>query len=177
MLQQIGLYCVISPCHDLSYPASNLTPGSNSPSTMPIRESNIEDVPELMRIRFAVTENVLSDPSLVTAADCVEYLTVRGKGWVYEADGVITGFAIMDMMEKNVWALFIDPGFERQGIGKALHDTMMHWYFSQTEEPAWLGTSPATKAQNFYLSQGWKIAGLRENGEIKFELKFEDWKR
>jgi GNAT superfamily N-acetyltransferase len=138
---------------------------------MPIREAQVADILMMSKIRLAVKENVLSTPGLVTHEDYVEYLTRRGKGWVAEADGRMVGFAIVDLQGHNIWALFVHPDFDRQGIGRALHDNMLRWYFSQTDEPVWLGTEPGTRAEAFYRKAGWRDMGLRENGEVKFEMR------
>ena len=74
-----------------------------------------------MLVRHLVKENVLSNSGLVTDADCEEYITVRGKGWVSEIDNVIVGFAIADLKDNSIWALFIQPEYEGKGIGKELH--------------------------------------------------------
>jgi len=109
---------------------------------MIIREARIEDIPQIQIVRNAVKENTLSDPNLITDKDCEEFLFIRGKGWVCEIDNQIVGFSIVDLQENNIWALFLDPNFEKQGIGRKLHDVMMDWYFKQTKENIWLGTSP-----------------------------------
>ena len=139
------------------------------------REATIADIPQYMKVRFSVKENVLSNPALVTDADNVEFLTQRGKGWVCEIDNVIVGFSIVDMKDKNIWALFVDPNFEKKGIGRQLHDLMLDWYFSQTNVNVWLGTAPKTRAEQFYRATGWKEIGVHGKGEIKFEMTFEDW--
>lgn len=51
---------------------------------------------------MSVKENVLSNPALVTYKDYVEYLFVRGKGWVCEINNIITGFAIADLQDHNI---------------------------------------------------------------------------
>ena len=142
---------------------------------MIFREALIADIPQIQVVRHSVKENILSNPALVTDEDCIEFLTVRGKGWVCEADNTIAGFAIADLKEYNIWALFLHPDFEGKGIGKELHRLMMDWYFSQTNHTAWLGTAPDTRAQEFYMQQGWKNAGTVNKGEIKFEMSKEDW--
>ena len=76
---------------------------------MQFREATIHDIPQIQKVRNSVKENVLSDPNLVTDADCVNYITRRGKGWICEDDGKIVGFAIADLMENNIWALFLEP--------------------------------------------------------------------
>jgi GNAT superfamily N-acetyltransferase len=113
---------------------------------------------------------------LVTDKDCENYLLNRGKGWVCEIDGRIVGFAIVDLLDHNVWALFVLPGFDKKGIGKKLHDDMLDWYFSQTDLPIWLSTSPGTRAEKFYYKAGWKNVGMHGKGEIKFEMAAASWK-
>jgi GNAT superfamily N-acetyltransferase len=142
---------------------------------MNFREAHTNDIKQIQLVRNAVKENVLSNPGLVTDKDCVEYLTLRGKGWVCEADGIIVGFAIADLIDNNIWALFVHPEFEKNGIGKTLHDTMLEWYFNQQKEMVWLSTAPGTRAEKFYQIQGWKDVGLYGKGEIKFEMTKESW--
>lgn len=133
-----------------------------------LREARIEDIPQIQRVRNSVKENMLSDPSLVSDADCEEYITKRGKGWVYEVEERIVAFAIVDLREHNVWALFVDPAFEKRGIGKQLHDIMMTWYFEQSKETCWLSTAPGTRAEQFYRKAGWQEDGMYSAKEIKF---------
>ena len=142
---------------------------------MLIREAKITDIKQIQIVRNSVKENTLSNPNLVTDADCEEFITLRGKGWVCEIESTIVGFSIIDLKNKNIWALFLHPDFEKQGIGKKLHDVMLNWYFTQTKEPVWLGTSPKTRAELFYKRAGWKEIGIHGKGEIKFEMTFEDW--
>ena len=143
---------------------------------MIIREAQITDIPQIQLIRNAVTENTLSDPELVPDADVKDYITRKGKCWVCEIDKNIVGFSIVSIVTKNVWALFIQPGFERRGIGRKLHDEMLGWYFNQTNETIWLGTSPGTRAEHFYRKAGWVETGVHGNGEIKFEMSAASWK-
>src|ERR1700730_14028964 len=144
---------------------------------MLFREAKTADIKQMQIVRHSVKENVLSNPSLVTDADCEEYITFRGKGWVCEIENDVVGFAIADLKEHNIWALFVKPEYEGKGIGKRLHDLMLDWYFSQTKEKVWLGTSPNTRAETFYRKVGWTDAGKRPNGEIRFELTANDWEK
>lgn len=143
---------------------------------MRIREATSEDIPQIQIVRNSVKENMLSDPALVSDADCEEFLNVRGKGWVAEINGKIVGFSIADLKDNNVWALFLDPDFEKMGIGRKLHDIMVDWYFTQTKDTLWLGTAPGTRAEEFYRRTGWKDAGMYGK-EVKFEMDFADWTR
>ncbi len=144
---------------------------------MTIREATIQDIGELEKIRNAVKENALSDPALINADHYEEFLTRRGKGWVCEMEGIITGFAVADLQLHNVWALFVRPGFEGKGIGRMLHDTMLNWYFSHSTEDIWLSTAPGTRAELFYRKAGWTECGTHGNNETKFEMSYTEWFR
>jgi len=143
---------------------------------MNIRVAEIKDIPQIQVVRNLVKENRLSDPALVPDSDVQDYITRRGRGWVCEIDGEIVGFAIADLVDNNIWALFIHPGFEGTGIGKKLHGEMLNWYFSQTDKTVWLGTSPNTRAELFYRKAGWKEVGIHGKGEIKFEMTKDEWR-
>ncbi len=142
---------------------------------MIIRDCTIEDIPQIQTIRNLVKENTLSNPNLVTNENCMHFITILGKGWVCELDHLIVGFAIADLQNKNVWALFVHPDKEANGIGKTLQTIMLDWYFSKTTEKIWLGTAPNTRAELFYTKTGWKKVGTVNKGEIKFEMTHENW--
>lgn len=142
---------------------------------MIIREAIMADISQIQIVRNSVTENVLSDPSLVTDQDCASFITERGKGWVCEVEGQVVGFAIVDLQDHNIWALFVQPGADKRGIGRKLHDTMLNWYFAGQHTPLWLGTSPRTRAEIFYRKAGWQEIGTHGKGEIKFEMTAERW--
>lgn len=142
---------------------------------MVLREANSNDIEGLSAVRMSVKENILNNPALVTTQDYQNYLTTHGKGWLCEIDNEITGFAIVDTVDNNIWALFVKPGFDKMGIGKALHKLMLDWYFDHTDTTVWLGTAPNTRAAEFYIRQGWKDIGMHGK-EVKFEMTKEDWK-
>jgi GNAT superfamily N-acetyltransferase len=144
---------------------------------MLIREAKIDDITQLHMVRTAVIENQLSDPSRVTPNDYIEYLTVRGRGWLCEVDKEIVGFAVVDLQENSIWALFVKPEFEQKGIGRKLHSAMLAWYFTQTRSNVWLTTSPNTRAELFYIKSGWSKVGANTESEIKFEMTYDSWRR
>ena len=140
-----------------------------------IREATLLDFSKLMEIRMSVKENTLSDPALIPNDDYVKFCFTQGKGWVYEVDSVIVGFAIVDLLGNNIWALFMDPRFEKKGIGKKLHDTIINWYFEQTKTAVWLGTEANSRAEQVDRKSGWQEIGLHGKNEIKFEMTFQNW--
>lgn len=142
---------------------------------MNFREAQLADIPALFDVRYSVTENVLRDRALVTTANTEEYLTRRGKGWVCEVDGQVVGFAIADLQDHSVWALFLRPEYVGQGIGKRLHHLMLDWYFKQTSTTLWLSTGPDTRAEEFYRRQSWQETGRTTSGELRFEMTVNTW--
>lgn len=156
----------------ISFPAND---GAEKSNTMQFREALITDIPQMSAVRMAVKENALSNPQLVTEQDYVDYLSQRGKGWVCEVDGKLVGFAIADLVKHNVWALFILPEYEGQGIGRELLIALLDWYYNETHETIWLSTAPDTRAASFYRSFGFKETDKMPNGELKFELTADDW--
>jgi len=143
---------------------------------MVFREASVADIKEIFVVRYSVTENVLDDSDQVDEAVCENYLTARGKGWVCEIENQVAGFAIVDLIDRNVWALFIKPAYEKQGIGRQLQKIMLDWYFSKTKMAIWLTTNPNTRAEHFYRASGWKEIGQQGAGEIKFEMTYDLWK-
>ena len=119
---------------------------------------------------MAVVENRLSDPRSIGPEHYRSMLSDHGRGWVFEQDGRIVAFAVGDHSRRNIWALFVAPGFEGRGIGRALHEPMVQWLFERSAEPLWLSTEPGTRAERFYAAAGWRRAGTERNGEVRFEL-------
>lgn len=139
------------------------------------REAEEHDIPRMQVIRNAVKENVLSDPGRIRNEDYVPYLGAAGKTWLCEWNQTVVGFAAADLQKNNIWALFVHPAFENQGVGKQLHALMLQWYFSTTDQKVWLSTAPASRAEEFYLRQGWTPAGTTPDGEVKFEMTAGQW--
>jgi GNAT superfamily N-acetyltransferase len=84
---------------------------------MTFRLAEIRDIAQMHVVRMAVKENILPNPQLISERDYEEYLRIRGRGWLCEADKMILGFGIIDCVDKDIWALFVLPGFEGKGIG------------------------------------------------------------
>ncbi|MEZ5172550.1 MAG: GNAT family N-acetyltransferase [Bacteroidia bacterium] len=121
-------------------------------------------------VRSSVFENKLSEPGKIKDQDYIPFLEQTGRGWVAESGDEIAGFAIVDLKNENVWALFVKPEFEGRGYGKVLHTEMLKWYFLQGKNYLWLSTEKNTRAEKFYLKNGWQPAGNFNDFEIKYEL-------
>ena len=144
---------------------------------MVIRQAKTSDIMHMQLIRNAVKENVLSDPALVPDVDVENYLNHRGKGWVCFDEERMAGFCIADLIDNNIWALFVLPDMEGKGIGKKLQTIMLDWYFSQDKSTVWLSTQKDSRAERFYRLSGWHEEGPYGKNEIKFSMDKEDWQK
>ncbi|NEM96813.1 GNAT family N-acetyltransferase [Pontibacter burrus] len=142
---------------------------------MLFRRATIADIAGMSRVRMAVKENILSNPDLVTPASYREMIEEKGAGWVCEVDQAIVGFAIVDLSDANIWALFVDPNHDKKGIGRKLHDLMLNYSFEQGTDKLWLSTGPGTRAESFYRKAGWQQTGVTKSGEIRFEMERGDY--
>src|SRR6185295_13372096 len=97
-------------------------------------------------------------------------LQESGRGWVHQESDRVVAFGIADHAYRNIWALFVAPGFEGQGIGRELLEVMVTWLFERSPEPLWLTTGRNTRAERFYRAAGWRAVGTAADGEIRFEL-------
>jgi GNAT superfamily N-acetyltransferase len=136
-----------------------------------ISEALIADIPEMHRVRLSVRENVLTNPARVTHSDYERMIHNDGKGWICRVENLIRGFSFADAKTRNIWALFVEPGYERRGIGRQLHDSAVDWLFAQSPQIIWLTTRPGTRAEAFYRAAGWVAAGAEPNGEMRFEMR------
>lgn len=135
---------------------------------MIIREATRKDVPGLVHVRSAVKENVLM--SDITQERMVAGLEVRGRGWVAEHEGQIVGFSMADREESMIWALFLLPEWETQGLGRMLLERATDWLRLEGCTIISLTTEPGSRAEGFYSHLGWTRAGITEKGEVRFEL-------
>lgn len=89
-----------------------------------IRKYQLEDCDEILSVWAAAT--ALAHPFLsqnFLAQERQEIQNVhlpKAETWVWEANGHVAGF--ISLLGKEVGAIFVDPRFQRAGIGRALMD-------------------------------------------------------
>jgi len=133
---------------------------------MILRPATPIDIATMHRIRLAVRENRLSDPTRVTPANYVRYVEETGASWVAEFEGSVAGFGIADRASRSLWALFVDPDFEGRGVGRALLQRLTDGLFEAGREPINLSTAPGTRAERMYLAAGWARISELPTGEV-----------
>lgn len=136
---------------------------------MIIREAIRDDIPDLVAVRRAVRENILT--SEISLERIAAGLEVRGKGWVAEHEGRVVGFSMADLEEGMIWALFLLPEWEGQGLGRVLLERAVEWLWGEGRERIWLTTEPGSRAEGFYAHLGWSPMGVTDKGEARFELQ------
>jgi GNAT superfamily N-acetyltransferase len=134
----------------------------------PPRRATAADIPAMFAIRLAVRENAMTLAELaangVTPRAVAGLLAGSAAGWMAGED---SGFAIADAEDGSLFALFVLPGWENRGLGRALLRKAEAWLASQGWREAWLftGADPGLRAQGFYRAQGWRPLGSALPGE------------
>lgn len=134
------------------------------------RQAKSADIPAMSCIRLSVAENVLSDPGRVTNDMYEDYLEVSGRGWVAEIEGVIVAFCYADRNKGSIWALFVSPNHEGQGLAKGLLGLAVNWLFELGHGFARLRTTANTRADRFYAAQCWRRKSVSET-EVEYLLE------
>ena len=134
------------------------------------RQANSADIPAMSEIRLGVTENILSDSSQVTEEMYEDFLEKSGRGWVAENSGHIVAFCYADKENASIWALFVRPGHEGQGLGQTLLEEAASWLFNIGHDCVYLTTGANTRADRFYSAQGWTRAPVSAT-EVGYSLK------
>lgn len=141
---------------------------------MPIRIARPADVPSLFDVRTSVRENYQSVEDLarvgVTPETVATMLDGEGRGWVAEENGKIVAFSMADAAQATVFAMFVQPGYEGKGLGRALMDEAEQWLFARGCDEIWLLTdrNPSVRANGFYQHLGWRNDGVQEDGQVRY---------
>lgn len=139
------------------------------PENQHIRRATQADLDRIFEIRFAVKENRLSSPNVVTRDHCRWYIAGPGI-WVWQDGDKINGFSASDTRDGSIWALFVDPKHEGRGIGRALLATAVQVLRDAGYKEATLSTDVGTRAARFYAHVGWTEDGITAKGEQRFRL-------
>ena len=133
-----------------------------------IRLAIPSDIPRILEIRDSVGDNLMSDPNAVTEAGVAGFIDSRAL-WVWqEVDGLVTGFSAGDARDGSIWALFVAPGHEGKGVGRALLKRVCDGLREGGHPVAILAAEPGTRAERHYRADGWTVTGTNQKGELVF---------
>lgn len=143
-----------------------------APTGFRLRAARPADADALLRVRTAVHENHLSLTELAERG--ISPLTLSAQlavtppsGWVAEDDGgQAIGFAMADLEDASLFALFVLPPHEGRGVGTALLALAEAALFAQHPR-AWLETAASSRAAAFYRAHGWGDALAVGDGDVR----------
>jgi GNAT superfamily N-acetyltransferase len=136
------------------------------------RQATKTDIPEMSRIRLAVAENRLRDPGRITQQMYEHFLERDGRGWVAQIDGVVVAFSYANRTDGSIWALFVDPAHEGNGLAKRLLPLATDWLFALGADQVRLSTAAGTRADRFYARQGWQRVDERNGDDVDYVLEY-----
>ncbi len=138
-----------------------------------IRPATKEDVAAILEVRFSVRENVITPSRLqelgINEESLAEGLEKDYSGYCAEQDGRIVGFSMADRSVGSIFALFVRPEVEGQGLGTRLLAAAMRDLWASGHARIILSTEPQTRAFQFYVRHGWRHVGYTSDGEAKLE--------
>lgn len=142
--------------------------------TSRIRRATAADIDTLFDIRTSVRQNHLSREQMaelgITPQALKEALEAGPCAWIAEVDGSARGFAMVDMASAEVYALFVRPQWEGQGLGSLLLRAAETELFRE-HETIWLLTDGGDeiRANGFYLKRGWERVAPVDERDVRYE--------
>jgi GNAT superfamily N-acetyltransferase len=133
-----------------------------------MRPARPSDIDAMHRLRLSVRENRLGASSGIDHASYAPFVD-GAAAWVAYGDRKLAGFAAVERDTLTVWALFVAPEAEGQGVGRALLREMLSWAAGAGLDRLRLSTAVGSRAEGFYRAAGWREAGFTPQGELRFE--------
>lgn len=139
-----------------------------------IRRATAADIDTLFDIRTSVRQNHLSREQMaelgITPQALKEALETGPCAWIAEVDGSAGGFTMVDMASAEVFALFVRPQWEDQGLGSLLLRAAETELFRE-HETIWLLTDGGDeiRANGFYLKRGWERVARVDERDVRYE--------
>lgn len=136
---------------------------------MQIRPAQLDDIETLFHIRTSVVENHQSRQELanlgVTPETIAHMLQTSCRAWIAEIDGQPIGFSFANATDRMIFGMFVLPGYEGRGAGRALMQQAENWLWSQgaTEIHLFTGNQPSLRAYGFYQHLGWQPEAVQSD--------------
>lgn len=140
--------------------------------TIRIRDASEKDIPQIFEVRTSVRENHLSTEQMaeigITPHTIREALHKGPCIWVAVEDDQVVGFSMGSSEDACLFAAFVRPEYEGQGIGRLLVERAEVFLF-KSNTSIWLHTNGSSRAAGFYEKLGWKRTSPWQDGEYRFE--------
>ena len=138
---------------------------------MIVRRAVFSDLTKLLSLLPRLNANVLNNPALISEDDLEPFIAADAL-WVAVLDGRIAGFSVADAGPGTIWALFIDPDFEGQGLGKRLLTLAVGTLRNAGCPGVTLKAGQDTQAEALYRAAGYEEVS-RSGETIVFAFSFE----
>lgn len=126
----------------------------------------------MFKVRTSVLENALTIDELtqigVTPESIARAIGSAPCSWVAVVDDEVVGFAMVDLDSACLFAAFVLPEHEGQGIGTSLIQACEIALF-QLHSVAWLETDQMSRAAGVYRHLGWGNEVEIGGGDIRLE--------
>lgn len=141
-----------------------------------IRVATQDDVDTLFAIRTSVQQNHLSRKQMADVGITPRVLADRIREaacvWIAEVDGQPAAFSMVDLVEGEVFAMFVQPTYEGLGLGRQLmavaeaalferHDTLFLMTDGRDE----------IRANGFYQRLGWTVVARVEGDDVRYQKR------
>ncbi|AKS04959.1 GNAT family N-acetyltransferase [Pseudomonas trivialis] len=139
-----------------------------------IRTATQDDIDTLFSIRTSVVQNHLSVEQMaelgITPQVLAESIEAAPCVWVAEVDGRAVAFAMVDLAEGEVFAMFVLPTYENLGLGRQLMAVAEAALFEHHDR-LYLITDgrDEIRANGFYQRLGWVVVGQVDGDDVRYE--------
>lgn len=137
-----------------------------------LRLGRLSDMDALVTVRMSVAENRIEEAARVPVHEYKKFIEHRAL-FVWTIDKTIVGFSAADPTDGTIWAVFVGPDHDGNGIGSALLEKTCRMLKRRGRNIASLSTGPETKAADFYRRRGWVPLGMTDWGELQFAKKLD----
>jgi GNAT superfamily N-acetyltransferase len=95
----------------------------------------------------------------------------QARAWCAMEEHAIVGSSMARRLERDVFALFVLPGFEGRGIGASLLKRAVAWLRQECDQLIRLSIERHTRAHSLYLAWGWREVGEQADGDPILEIR------
>lgn len=139
-----------------------------------IRLATQADIDTLFAIRTAVVQNHLSREQMadlgITPQVLADSMREAPCVWIAEVDGLPAAFSMVDLEGGEVFAMFVQPGYEGRGLGRQLMAVAEAALFEK-HQTLFLVTDgrDEIRANGFYQRLGWSQVGRVDGDDVRYE--------
>ena len=139
-----------------------------------IRVATQDDVDTLFEIRTSVVQNHLSIEQMaelgITPQLLADSMREAPCVWIAEVDGQPVAFAMVDLAEGEVFAMFVLPSHENLGLGRQLMAVAEAALFEHHDRLFLITDGrDEIRANGFYRHLGWSVVERVEGDDVRYQ--------